>query len=453
MMAPTEPSKAMQQLQATQLDVLEQQIARGQLSDELRAVLGDELAAEMERIAQARGPIVLADEERPPVVVLPGIIGSSLMNIVGDIGTIWLSLLALIAGKLSYLQLDPSGEHDASPSVQIVAAGLMPTHYLPIQLYLKVLGGCDVLGFPYDWRRSLDDAVERLRSLVVGQFQQSGRKVHLVGHSMGGLVARNLCLRHPDEAAQTVAQIIQLGAPNYGSCESIRNLTVGGDTTDLLERLNHTNAPLTVMRSCPGLYAMLPAPAELYPADAPFPYPYAGSIDAYDPAAYGVDTISAAHIQAARAGYAWLATAGEMPVPVTVIAGYDVPTCLRVTRSDGSPGLMFMNGPEGDGTVPLASATALPGARRLYGRGLEHGSLPLYEVVRRAVRDLVHGAEPSGLESAPYTAMLGAEAEETDVPRTPPPGTLGEGEIDAIAARVRSDQATPEDLRILSGVH
>ena len=105
-MEPSHLSQSIQQLQSTPLDDLERQIARGERSDDLRAVLGEQLAAELEQMAQQGRAQVLSGEERPLVVVLPGIIGSSLLNVLGDVGTIWLNPLALIAGKLRYLQLD-----------------------------------------------------------------------------------------------------------------------------------------------------------------------------------------------------------------------------------------------------------------------------------------------------------------------------------------------------------
>lgn len=454
-MDPSNLTQSLQQIQTTPLDELQRQIARGELSDELRTLLGPELAGDVEQMAQVGGPQVLSDEERPLVIVLPGIIGSTLANVVGDVGTIWLNPLALLAGKMRYLKLSNDGTRDASPLVQIVASGLMPTHYLPIQIYLKTFGGCDVLGFPYDWRRSPDVAAEALRQMVTGQFQQSGRKVHLVGHSMGGLVARNFCLRYPDEAKQAVEQIVQLGTPNYGSVEPIRNVTVGSDTGRLAQRLNAANDPLDLMKSCPGLYAMLPVPQDFYPADAPLAYPYEGDLDPYDAAGYGADGISQAHVQAARDGYKWLAGAGGLPVPLTIIAGYGVSTCVGAKRVDGAPGLNFDGcvSVDGDGTVPLASAVALPGATRLYGRGMNHGDLPRYPVVMRAVQALIHGAEPAGLDRAPGAMVLGAEEEqEPRGPSQPPPGTLGEDQIEAIAERIRTGQHTPQDVQILAGV-
>jgi pimeloyl-ACP methyl ester carboxylesterase len=458
-MAHHQASQSIQQLLTTPLDILERQIADGELSDQLREVLGPGPAAELEDMTRAGRPAVLAPEERPLVVVLPGITGSSLMNISGDVGLIWLNPLALLAGKLALLRLDPSGQRDQAAGVRIVPSGLLPTHYLLIQIHLRMLGGCDVLGFPFDWRRSLEPAVEELGRLVFEQFRQTGRKVHLVGHSMGGLVARDLCLRYPSEAAQSVAQVIQLGSPNYGSYEAVRNLITGGSLADLVAKLNPANAPLAQMRTFPGLYILLPAPVEAYPPAAPQSYPYAGGPDIYDPAVYASADIGTPHLQASRALYDWLAHVGEPPVPISVIAGYDLPTCVgAVVRSidGGAPVFDFAAhvSPDGDGTVPLASVTALPGATRFYGRGLKHGDLPLYRVVRESVIDLVHGRQPSGLETAPRTATLGVEPApiETIAPTTAVPLTLGEIELEFIAERIRSGQTTPEDLRVLSGL-
>jgi hypothetical protein len=141
---------------------------------------------------------------------------------------------------------------------------------------------------------------------------------------------------------------------------------------------------------------------------------------------------------------------GQCPVPLTVIAGYDVPTCVQVTHS--AAGFAFPTSQEGDGTVPLASATAVRGATRLYGRGLKHGDLPLYEVIREAVSDMVHGKQPSGLEQAPFTTVLGIEEAPAGVPEQPAAGTLGPPELDLIAERIRTGQATPEDLQALAAI-
>ena len=57
-----------------------------------------------------------------------------------------------------------------------------------------------------------DRAVSRLQDRLEDVAARSGRKVHLVAHSRGGLLARALARRHPDD----IAQVITLGSPLAG---------------------------------------------------------------------------------------------------------------------------------------------------------------------------------------------------------------------------------------------
>lgn len=446
-----QPSASVQQLSTTSLDLLEQQIATGALADDLRTVFGEAGAAELEQMAQTGAAMTLGDEERPLVVVLPGVLGSTLMNTSGDVGLIWANPLALVAGKLALLRLDTRGTRDL-PGTVVVPVGLLPTHYLLLQMHLKTFGGCDVYSFPYDWRRTPAAAVERLRTLVADLTHNSSRKVHLVGHSMGGLVARNYCASYPDQAERAVAQIIQLGAPNYGSYSAVQTLLTSDGMVGVLQKLNAQNDPLAFTRSCPGIYAMFPAPRDAYPASAPEPYPFSSTSDVYDQAAFGIDALSSAHLSAARAAYQ-ASAAQSASVPTAIIAGFDLPTCvgMQINRDGASPIFSFGEMGDGDGTVPLASVTALPGARLYYGRGLKHGDLPLYGGVRAAVVELVHGREPTTVTSNRFAQVLGDEPALTlSVPEAPTPAELDYATVDAIAGRVRMGVATPSDLRALA---
>lgn len=450
-MTTSDASASIERLSTTPLDVLEQQIASGMMTDDLRAVFGENGAAELEQMAQAGSDLTLGGE-RPLVVLLPGVTGSTLTNTSGNTGLIWLNPLALVAGRMPLLKLDPTGEHD-HPQAKIAPAGLLPTHYLLMQLHLRTFGGCDVYSFPFDWRRTPVLAAARLRQLVADVFRQHDRKIYLVGHSMGGLVARSFCASQPDEARERVAGIIQLGTPNYGSLSALQSMLSPGGLVEMVQKINPANDPLGFTRSCPGLYAMLPAPRAAYPTDAPLPYPFADDHDLYDAQYYGIAGLSTAHLQASRAAYGVADPNEPLPVPVTIIAGYDLATYVGVTVDrDSSTSFRFGGTADGDGTVPLASVTALPGAQIYYGRGLKHGDLPLYRAVREAVVDLVHGEEPRSLQTSPYAAVLGDEEPSLtlSVPEAPTASELDHATADAVAQRVREGNATPADLRTLA---
>ena len=440
---------SLRKLSTSSLDQIQRQAASGQIADDLRAVLGEAGAREIEQMASAGGDMTLG--ARPVVVVLAGIAGTTLLN-TSDGNLIWLNPLAFIAGKLAQLRLDPTGAYDPQ-GVTISPSGLLPTHYLLLQMQLRTFGGCDVYPFPFDWRRPPALAAERLRQFVTDLHQKSGSKVHLVGHSMGGLVARAFCASHPDEASAAVAQVIQLGTPNYGAFSSLQSLLTDDGLVGMVNKINPANDALAFTRSCPGIYAMLPAPPEAYPSHAPFAYPFDRQRNLYDYAAYGIDGLNQAHLQAAREFYRSTKPDQALPVPATVIAGYDLPTTVSITinRDQATNSFSFAASGDGDGTVTLASVTALPGATCYYGRGLKHGDLPLYGAVRDAVGELVNGRQPTTLVTQPYAQTLGVEPELTlSVPAAPSLAELDEPTTTAIAKRIRAGKATPSDLRTLA---
>ncbi|GAB4212571.1 MAG: hypothetical protein OHK0022_48570 [Roseiflexaceae bacterium] len=445
--------QTLEHFQTTPLPQLEDEIKRGQQSEGLRELFGDQLAAEIEQMVQTPDGQVLS-AERPLVVLLPGITGSTLLSNQGNVGLIWLGLPALIAGHFPMLEVAADGGDTGA--VNIVAGEPIALFYLPLQLHLKYLGGCDVLTFPFDWRQTPDRVAEQLRGLLNRLNDPHGRRVHLVGHSMGGLVARCYCLRYPHEAQRLVEQVVMLGTPNYGSAEAVRNLISGGETLLLAQKLNRNNRALQVARTFPSIYAMLPAPADCYPDDAPLPYPFAtDGLDPYDVVGYQIDGVSQAMMQRADAFYHSLA-GQTLPVPGQVIAGYDLPTRVGVRKGAQDDLLHFdfesLMSNLGDGTVPLGSVVGIPDVNRYYLPKGKHSDLPLYGSVRRAVRDLVHGKTPDLPTSYHAGAVLGDEIDPTlhAVPEAPLPGSLSQAQLDAIAERIRLGQATPEDLSALA---
>lgn len=78
----------------------------------------------------------------------------------------------------------------------------------------------------------LNDAIERARA-------QTGRKVHLIGHSLGGIIARSIAAQRPRD----VASVITLGAPFLGTVvhrtvvriiEMVRDRILGEHSADVL---------------------------------------------------------------------------------------------------------------------------------------------------------------------------------------------------------------------------
>jgi len=69
--------------------------------------------------------------------------------------------------------------------------------------------------FSYDWRRPLDVLADRLNSFILDN--SPNQKVNLVGHSMGGLVARAYAQKY---GTTNVNKIVTIGSPNKGTLKA-----------------------------------------------------------------------------------------------------------------------------------------------------------------------------------------------------------------------------------------
>lgn len=221
------------------------------------------------------------------VVVLPGIMGSTLRDRDGDevwgtsLGSIVKSVLT--RGKaIKRLEL-PAGIGDEPAPDGVVAGSLMPDiHVIPgiwsVSIgYERLLGWfrdtfdvieedpahpdrvANFVPFPYDWRLSnrasaialrtrIEPVLERFRS----QPGHEDARLIFVGHSMGGLVARyyvDVLGGH-----EVTRKVITLGTPHRGALNALENLINGVSKGVGPFKLDLT----TLARSLPALYQLLP---------------------------------------------------------------------------------------------------------------------------------------------------------------------------------------------------
>jgi pimeloyl-ACP methyl ester carboxylesterase len=202
------------------------------------------------------------------VLVLPGIMGTELDSVdrKGDVDRIWINVLRLLAGRIGDLELTPEGE-PARAGIHVRTAGVHRKTYVPLLLELDTRW--HVRPFGFDWREDIDKSATRLDAEV--KAFGAGEPVHLVAHSMGGLVSRRFAQLFPDTwramddatGAGRGGRLLMLGTPNRGSfaipltlsgAEKIVQLLATGDVHHSLEDL------LKIIGSFPGLYQMLPSP-------------------------------------------------------------------------------------------------------------------------------------------------------------------------------------------------
>ncbi len=206
-------------------------------------------------------------QPQPVAVVLPGIMGSELAV---DNNRIWLDYWKLFLGGLK--KLDMHSRKPVSTTDRI-----LDDFYAPILEFLARTHRVEV--FAYDWRCSVCDAADRLADkleLLLPRAERERQPVHLIAHSMGGLVVRALIADQTRGNAlwQRItslpnSRLLMLGTPNLGSYEAVRWLTGNNPTQarlSLLDITQSTDAIVNLVREFRGLLELLP----FGPQDADF---------------------------------------------------------------------------------------------------------------------------------------------------------------------------------------
>jgi pimeloyl-ACP methyl ester carboxylesterase len=355
------------------------------------------------------------------VVLLPGILGSVLARADKEVwsprpGAIARALWSL-GGSIRSLELtaDPWEQDDLGDGV--TAPRLVDgVHLIPGFWSIDVYGGISrmlidtfdlvpgetYLEFPYDWRRDNRVAARRLQRLVdeklYAQRQRNpDAKVILIGHSMGGLVARWYleCLG----GWQDARALITFGTPHRGSLNAADFLVNG-----FVKKIG----PLKVadlgdlLRSMTSVYQLLP----IYPCiDVG-----AGNQRVAEVALPGVDQ---ARAQSALTDFHRAIEAGVGQRPPDAYALHSVVGITQGTKQsarlegDRLTMLQSFDGEDmgGDGTVPRVSATPIetdddaPPYQPMYSSEV-HGSLQVAEAVQTQLLGILTARPPAGFRGA-----------------------------------------------------
>jgi len=122
-------------------------------------------------------------------------------------GLNWFEYLQLKTSRVYYCVGVPRGDN----SPVIVIPGFLGTNlcFLEMRLWLRRLGYRALGTGIWINAECPEIAGERLVKIVSKEYAAHGRKVHLIGHSLGGLIARGIAYQSPDK----VASLIMLGSP------------------------------------------------------------------------------------------------------------------------------------------------------------------------------------------------------------------------------------------------
>jgi pimeloyl-ACP methyl ester carboxylesterase len=395
----------------------------------LVAHFGEERYARMHERALRRNLRRAAEPPLGNVVVLHGIMGASLTSVDrgGKASLIWVQALKLLGGGLARLALKESGLDERDERYTVHASGILKRYYG--ELLLALSEQWRVRAFWYDWRKDLRLAADALNSSIANWFP-SGEPVHLVAHSMGGLVARSFVEAHPerwesmwDATAESPGarggRLVMLGTPNHGSfdippvicgLERMVRLLALGDLRMSLESLRD------VLNSFVGTYQMLPSPLQVK-----------GVEPLYEAKTYSPLKVSQRHLDNALAHHERLRSVVQ-PERMLYVAGMGENTRVgisdleRVHEED-----VYERSRAGDGRVAHAMGrleTQESKAREvpMYFAPTDHGGLTASRTVLDALTGLLTNGRTDALDTEPAAqrgpeddaAALRAQAEARD---------------------------------------
>jgi CHAT domain-containing protein/pimeloyl-ACP methyl ester carboxylesterase len=368
---------------------------------------------------------------RPLAVVLPGIMGSELQL---DDDLIWLDFWNLFKGKLKKLA------HKRDSRVCITNR-VIDDYYGALLEFLSRSHRVEV--FAYDWRLSVRQGAEKLMDRLDACLPRAEREcqpVHLVAHSMGGLVVRAMLAEPRGNALwQRILKLpnsrfLMLGTPNQGSYEALRWLTGTNPTQAKLSLLDitlDTDQIVNLVRKFPGLLELLPCAA----GDEDF-FQLKPWRDIKRSVRARWSTATSSDLK--RAGETWeiLRSSPLDPRHMCYVAGCQPATVIGYQFSDyeeswlaGRKHLDFLATTQGDGTVSWSSGR-LPGIGTWYAEYTSHDALcanrgafagylellmtgstsRLSQTPPATTRDTLHTAEPFVLPpSPPIDAIPSAE--------------------------------------------
>lgn len=342
-----------------------------------------------------------ASTPRPIAVVLPGTMGSAL-SAQGD--AVWLNYWRLLRGGLGDIGIDAAG---------VAPTALLDDFYGPLLEHLASTHQVEV--FPYDWRRSVCDAAVRLTEqlqALLPQAERSNQPLHIVAHSMGGLVVRAM-IADGDAGQHTWqrllklpgSRLLMLGTPNRGSHEAVRWLTGLNPTQAKLSLLDLTRGAagvVDIVRRYPGLLELLPFD------DASHWGQHAHWQALHDTLRPAWPLVDAALLRDAASTWARLRAAAPDPAHMVYVAGCQRATVIDLKVVDVAPDsaqkrIDFIASGAGDGTVSWDSGR-LPGVPMYYAPDTSHDELCSNDRDRRIFRaytELLRTGRTDQLSSTP----------------------------------------------------
>lgn len=186
------------------------------------------------------------------VIIIPGIMGSSLAQ---NNEHQWVNIRKIFDGGIV--------DNLTINKPNVTASGVIKNFYSDFAEHL--LNEYDVITFEFDWRKSLKQAAIGLKKQIESVLQNKNIKTHIVAHSMGGLVVRQLMMDFPDVwtnfKQNTFNKFVMLGTPWLGSYLIMEVLTGHSRRVKQLAAIDIKNDRADLLKifwKYPSVFELLP---------------------------------------------------------------------------------------------------------------------------------------------------------------------------------------------------
>ncbi|MBI2086683.1 MAG: alpha/beta hydrolase [Candidatus Zambryskibacteria bacterium] len=360
-------------------------------------------------------PALSSPATTTPVIIVPGIIGSKLIKLVDSISSeIWPAGPLLLFPFDLHLNDLILGDNGVTSTSDIQVGDLIDVigdsdffsgliELIKLENYQK---GKDLFTFPYDWRLDIDITAEKLKEKIDGIKAERGvTKVDLVAHSMGGLVVKKYL---HDNGGDSVDKFIDIGTPHTGAPKAFKILNYGDslDATFFFSLLGLNSERVKIIsQNMPAVYQLLPSREYFNDSDNDYKYYVFDAVSGSDRLTFDQ---TSTYMKSAGRNSALVDRANEFhqeidnldPATYGVetynIVGCGTPTIGQFYILDNTDDHYIYNIKmiNGDGTVPLKSAEAMPATGTYYVKSAKHALMPSTSGVKELITSLLSTTTP-----------------------------------------------------------
>jgi pimeloyl-ACP methyl ester carboxylesterase len=355
--------------------------------------------------------------EHNPIIIVPGVTGSTLTKDYGDQSELWPNIAKMAISPTDSFLNDLKLLQGGTPSsVRPVIIGDIIRSVGSTDVWASMIAtleqngyveGTNLFVLPYDWRLSNTQNQSLLNDAVANALAKSGKnKVNIIAHSMGGLLVKDYIAQNP---TAPIDHLFYIAVPHLGAPKAFKTLMYG-DTMGFDFSLGPVHIPFLNADRVKAITQNMPSVYELLPSQK-----YIDTISHYvtdlsqSPVLLAFDAIhtfmsndgrNEKMFPFAQALHDATDTLDSAPFSAydfagcgatKTIGGFILTTKQKLTltgvHSVPEHRLMYT---AGDGVVPVQSATAAIGATQYYVTAGSHGTMPSVPDIQQAIVDILN---------------------------------------------------------------